>query len=169
MAASASSAVFTCGTTMPWAPDSTAERMRKVSFAPTLTSGVSPDTSAARMRLHHGLRVGAVVLHVEHHEIETGVADDLHQVGVVGVHLHAQRGLARLQGRQDLVGSKERFEGHFVGCLLPAAVVDDRLDLLAGRHVGEGLVDVLQLVLAGSRSRRRDTCCGCVLMNCRAL
>ena len=50
MAALASSAVFTWGTTMPWAPDSTAERMRKTSLAPTLTSGVSPDTSAARIR-----------------------------------------------------------------------------------------------------------------------
>ena len=153
---------------MPWAPDSTAERMRKVSFAPTLTSGVSPDTSAARMRLHHGLRVGAVVLHVEHHEVETGVADDLHQVRVVRVHLHAEGGLARLQRREDLVGSEERFEGH-VSSLLAAAVVDDRLDLLADRHVGEGLVDVLQAGTCRLTISPKGYLLRCVLMNCRAL
>ena len=51
MAAFASSAVLTWGTTTPWAPDSTAERIRNTSFAPTRTSGVNPDTSAALIKL----------------------------------------------------------------------------------------------------------------------
>ena len=53
--------------------------------------------------MHHGLGVGAVVLHVDHHVVEARVTDDLDEVGVVGVHLHAQGRFAALEGGKYLI------------------------------------------------------------------
>ena len=69
------------------------------------------------------------MLHVEHDEVETGVADDLDQIWVVGVHLHAQRRLASLQGRKNLVGSRERFEGMSLSLPPAGAVYRPRLSM----------------------------------------